>query len=649
MSRTQPLWLCKLAGIAGLALLLAPGHAGAVYLDEEQNWTFRLRAYSQVGIRLQNSESEKVPSNTTGQFEETQTVPETKAGQMIQNRFFANPELDVQLTPYTKWMKNVSWLSWLAPDDLRGRVAGWGFYDGVYDYGAEQFWDTARLINSTFNPAVPANVDDLGFNQSRIGGWYVESPRINRVTRDSNGDLTNTFQNLYDVLPGYNEKTPRTTYGYERRLNEFYLSYSKGPLFVRIGKQSLSWGESDTIALLDQTNPFSVLMGAPGFFQDIDEARLPLWTVRTSYNLFSTWGPFSSAFVEAYWVPGDLDVNTGTLPILTASPYSAPGADPGRSNPIFPSTFQFILVDQIPRKRFESSRYGFRIQTVVNRFLTLQAWFYRTYPQAPVPLKIGFTPEEQEQLGLSDRSISVENDGNQTNLFIVATQHKLTSVYGVAGTFFSEWLDGIVRLNAQLFENEPGFIPEKNLRIGEDATFGQGVLPKADIIRAEVGFDRFFFFRPLNPTNSFILSTSLMGTYNMDETDQQDFRFNGLTKPGIRCSGLNEPDTSKACLAQGGQPQSRGAVVDDYVQAKRFDAQGQITLQSDWFHGKLQPRLTWIQFLQGTWAVHPTVIYRWNDWLLFQADFQWVGGAYQSLGIFRDRGQISGRITYQLN
>jgi len=377
--------------------------------------------------------------------------------------------------------------------------------------------------------------------------------------------------------------------------------------------------------------------------------------LRGSFNLFSNWGPFSSTSVEGYWVPGDLDVNTGILPISTASPYSAPGADPGRSNPIFPSTFQFVLVDQVPRKRIESSRYGFRLQTVYDRFLTLQAWYYRTYPQQAAPLKIGFTPDERNQ-GFSGPSVR-DQDGNVTDLFIVALQHKLMDVIGLAGTFFFEPLDGIVRLNAQFFHNETGFIPEQNLRISNqqlinetdgrrgqgDASRGQGRLPRADIIRAELGFDRFFFFRPLNPTNSFILSTSIIGSYNLDETSLQDFRAGGLTKPGVRCG--DKIVRSAACE----NPVPLGADADDYVQSHRFDSQAQITLQSDWFHGKLQPRLTWIQFLRGTYAVHPTVIYRWNDWLLFQADFQWIGGEFQSLGFFRDRGQISARVTYQLN
>ncbi len=632
MSRTTHLG--RLAAVVASLWLVAGGasRSHAVYIDEDQNLSLRMRAYSQFAIRLQQSQSliPDDPSPVTGKREEVFTVPGVEAGQMVQNRWFFNPEFDANITPYLGWMKK-GWLKWLAPDDLRMRVAGWIFYDGIYDYGPDRFNSYQKRINANFdNFVAQSDRPDL----IREGGWYLQGRKIaidelrfdNPKNLATNGSVVTT--SLEDILPGYELKDPRDHYAHHRRINEAYLSYSKGPVFLRVGKQTLSWGESDTVALLDQTNPFGVLLGAPGFFQDIDEARIPLWTVRGSLDLFSNIGPFSSGFVEAYWVPGTIDTNVGLLPIQTASPYSVPGPDNGTSNPIFPSTSQFILIDQLPEKNMSNSRYGFRFQTVFNRFLTLQAWFYRTFPQQPVPQKIGFRPEP----GLS-RNIQVQDsNGNRTELFIASTQHKLTSVYGLAGTFFSETIDGIVRLNAQLFENEPGFIPERNLNIGtqSEAVSGRGELPLADILRYEVGYDRFFFFRPLNPTNSFILSASLVGFFNFDETDRQDFR-SALVKPSLR------------------DGQQRGAEINDYTQQNDAEAQFQVTLQSDWMHGKLQPRMTTIAWTRGTFAFHPAVTYRWNDWLLFGADLQFITGKYQSLGFFRDRGQISFRVTYQLN
>jgi hypothetical protein len=496
------------------------------------------------------------------------------------------------------------------------------------------------VINNSFNNNVPCELGDQSppcqnFLQTRTGGWFARGPNIKLRT-----DATQFSQ----IFPGYDLYTPRSIYGNSERVNELYISYSKGPFFLRFGKQSISWGESDTIALLDQSNPFDLTLGAPGFFEDIDEARIPLYTVRASYNLFDTLGPMSSGFIESYWVPGELDSTTAITPLLTASPYSPRGQDPQtHSAGVFPPSYQFVFFDHTLKSDFSSSRWGFRFQTVLNRFLTLQTWLYRTFPSSPVPLEVGFP-------GTAQNPVNIGPTNNPTSFYIISLEHKPVMVYGLAGTFFFEPLDGIVRLDAQFFEHEAGFVPQANLNIcaysnqttracpnGKSPYNSAGTIPYADVLRYEIGFDRFFFLRALNPSNSFIVSTSAVGSYNSSWTNSpaHDFRFNGQLKPGYFVNG---------------QEVTRGRYANDYVnQDGPLDAQGQITVQTDYLHGRLEPRLTVIQFVRGTNAIHPTLSYRWTDWLLFQADYQRISGAYQSLGFFRDRDQVSFRVTYQLN
>ena len=625
MARRQA-WL---AGLAGGVVLLFASHATALYLDEEQNITLRARIYSQAAIRTENSQ--------------VFTVPETFTGQLVQQRNFFNPEVDAKLTSYLTFM-NGTWADFMSPDDLRFRIAAWGFYDGIYDYGSRQFDRQQAEINSTFNNAVPPM-------NPRTNGFYARGSNIKLFAK-------NDAKTFGQVFPDYDLYDPRDIYAHQARVNELYLSYSKGPFFLRLGKQSISWGESDTIALLDQSNPFDLTLAAPGFFEDIDEARIPLYTVRTSYNLFDVLGPLSSGFVEGYWVPGTIDATTSIVPLQTASPYSPRGVDPqklaGLPGGVFPPTFQYTFFDHTPKSDFSSSRWGVRFQSVVNRFLTLQTWVYRTFPQAPAPVRVGFqnTPNVPVKI-------------NNTNFFIVSLEHKPVMVYGLAGTFFSEWLDGIIRVNTQFFEHESGFIPEKNLNVcptnaqnptlckplpkrpnvRPNAVSSPGHIPYANILRYELGFDRFFFFRPLNPTNSFILSSSIVGSWNTSADNSnpaKHFRAGGQLKPGPVCF---RGDGKGNCQ----EFRQRGNFQDDFVNAYAADAQGQITLQTDYLHGRLSPRLTYIQFLQGTAALHPTLTYRWNDWLLFQADYQYITGAYQALGFFRDRDQVSLRMTYQLN
>ncbi|MFN8643380.1 MAG: DUF1302 family protein [Candidatus Binatia bacterium] len=633
MARRQA-WL---AGLAGGVVLLFATHAGALYLDEQQNITLRARIYSQAAIRSQDSQ--------------VFTVPDTFTGQLVQQRNFFNPEVDAKLTSYMSFM-NGTWADFMSPDDFRFRIAAWGFYDGIYDYGSRQFDRQQSEINSTFSNTMFTKNQPP--NTKRTNGYYVRGPNIKLAAM-------NKAATFGQVFPDFDLYDPRDIYAHQARVNELYLSYSKGPFFLRLGKQSISWGESDTVALLDQSNPFDLTLAAPGFFQDIDEARIPLYTVRTSYNLFDVLGPLSSGFVEGYWVPGGIDAPTSIVPLLTASPYSPRGVDPqklaGLPGGVFPPSFQYIFIDHTPKSDISSSRWGVRFQSVVNRFLTLQTWVYRTFPQAPVPVKIGF-----QDTPLTPVKI------NGQNTFIVSLEHKPVMVYGLAGTFFSEWLDGIIRINTQFFEHEAGFIPQKNLNVcpqngrnnapckpypnrpnlSPNPISSPGNIPYANILRYELGFDRFFFFRPLNPTNSFILSASIVGSWNTsadNDDPAKHFRAGGQLKPGPVCTTLGTPGSG----CPNGQARQRGNFQDDFVNAYEADAQGQITLQTDYMHGRLTPRLTYIQFVQGTAALHPTLTYRWNDWLLFQADYQYITGAYQSLGFFRDRDQAALRVTYQLN
>lgn len=572
-----------------LTLVLALGlarAAGALYLDDDQNINLRARIYSQGSIRVQDSR--------------TDTVPTTKAGQLVQHRNFFNPELEAKLTSYTKWMKT-NFLSFMAPDDFSGRLAAWGFYDGVYDYASGQFNTSQKLINSTYPNLT-----------KRTHAFFLEAPNFN--------PSGNTIQTIF---PGVETLNPRDIYETQRRINELYFNYTKGPLFIRIGKQAISWGESDTIALLDANNPFDQTIAAPGLFQDVDEARIPLWTLRTSLSLFDTLGPLSSGFVEGYWVPGDFDTNTGWLPLLTASPYSPRRQDP--QNTItslgIPIPAQFVLLDHIPKKEFAHSRWGVRGQTVLNRFFTLSAWMYTQFPAQPPALADGLVPTttKDAQTGLPVR------------IFTTETVHQLTPVIGAANTFFLEPADAIIRMEAEYFNREPGFVSELNLCVTKGGNplnilRCKGALPRADILRWEIGFDRFFFIRALNPTNSFTFVMANVGAYNMSETRLKDFRFLGQTKPG-----------------------ALGTNPDDFVQLKKVENFSQVHLQTDYLHGKLTPGITVISNVRGTYAVNPTVEYRWTDWLLFDLNFIYIGGEYQQLGFFRDRGQISARMTYQLN
>ena len=588
--------------------------ATAIYLDEDQKISLRARVYTQAAIRAEGSYD-----NTT---------PTVKAGQLVQHRNFFNPELEAKLASYTTWMRNQGGLlQVIAPDTLDFRLAAWGFYDGVFDYGTQQF-ARQRHINYT---------------------RYTEATRMG----------TPASPGLNQVLQGQDETLNQTEiYAHQRRVNELYLSYTKGPLFVRLGKQAISWGESDTIAILDQNNPFDLTLGVPGVLEDLDEARIPLWTLRTSYALFDTLGPLSSGFVEAYWVPGDIDNSTAIVPEPAVAPYSPPGPDPAAQagpalsqfnvgdytqcgNPKALRPLCVMLVDHVPAHSMGDSRWGVRTQAVVARNYTVSAWIYTAFPNAPVPRLIGHATSSTLPFG-------------QNNLFMIEFVHQLVPVIGLSNTFFFEPLNGIIRMEAEYFNREPAFIPLQNLpqdarQIGigaggcpspkpgqhgpavKDCIPQGGRVPHADFLRWELGYDRFFFFRPFNPSNSFTWVTAFVGSYNLDETSKKDFRQLGQQKPGTYPPQKLQPST------------------DDFVQLPKVDMFAQSHITTDYMHGRLAPAVTVIANALGTYVVASQLTYRWSDSLIFDTYYTVIGGAFSGAGFFRDRDQVAFRATYQLN
>ncbi|MBI3247507.1 MAG: hypothetical protein HYZ50_13475 [Deltaproteobacteria bacterium] len=83
-------------------------------------------------------------------------------------------------------------------------------------------------------------------------------------------------------------------------LFEWYFNITKGPLFLRIGRQNLSWGETDAFRLLDQINPLD--NGFGGFLVSLDERRVPLNMLRAQWS-FGTVGPISDLTLEGFVSP----------------------------------------------------------------------------------------------------------------------------------------------------------------------------------------------------------------------------------------------------------------------------------------------------------------------------------------------------------
>jgi hypothetical protein len=561
-----------------VGVLVTGGTARALYLDDARNVSLRMRAYTQATMATQGAE--------------VQTDPGKGVGQIISQRNYFNPEFEVKFDPYLESWFDFDWL-----DEFSGRLALWGFYDGLYDYGPEQYANRAHQAKFHYSEEFPP---PQGFPH---GAFQTKGYTIRQA------------------LGGWGDaRDARDIYGRRIRVNEAYVNLAKGPLFMRIGRQAISWGEADTIGLLDANNPFDTTL-FPGVFWDLDEARIPLWTVRATYQLFNNIGPFSSGFLDTYLVPGMIDTTISPLQMQSVSPYSLPPPAPNASIEVF---------DHLPTPKFGSSRWGVRFQTVIARDYTTSVWFYKTYPTQPTSLF--WLP------GPSGRIVQT-------------IEHRLTNVAGVATTFFFAPLNSIMRGEVEVFNGEPGFRVATNFSPLVSGT-SPATFDKLNIIRGEIGMDRNFFLRWLNPSNSFIWVTAFVFTANPDETQFKDYRAAGLLKPSAikreKEGGAQAGTVTAGCDGQPGKC--------DFVNQSDFEWFIQTHLESDFMHGKLKPAITTIADGRGALTFMPELTYRVTDYLLLNTKYVNIhtfgsinNGFSASLGAARDRDQIWLRATYQLN
>jgi hypothetical protein len=613
-------------GVRGALLLVLAlaTRADAYFLDASRNFELRGRFYSEVAFAAEESEP--------------QTRPARSPLQLISHRNFVNPEFEGRLTSYQLF----------GLDDLSFRLAIWGFYDGIYDYGTSQYNRARQSI------------------EGRLTRGHTLSAPVTRT--DTLIDTRKTYSYQPDpVLGDYGD--PGEIPDLPFRINEAYFNVSKGPLFLRLGRQAISWGEADTIGLLDANNPFDLTRAIPGVFQDLDEARIPLWTARGTYNLFDTWGPFSSAYLDTYLVPGSIDTTVSYLPIPLASPYSPPQGDPQAliaglvppdvNEAIVQQAFggiQLVLYDHLPTRSMRHSRYGVRLGGIVARDYTSSIWYYRTFANAPVPR---FLP-----LDVSRAPLLRPGARGPTQL-ITELHHGMVDVWGAAVSFFSNPLNGVIRSEVEFFVNEPAFIPNKNVPfermlrtpavrqllegLGQRVSRGkrEGEIPRADMFRFELGFDRFFFFRPLNPYNSFTWVTAYVGQWNTSETfTGDDYRFGGQQKPtdtGTRI-GANAENLTINNIAQ------LRTVAKDFVDLKAYESFIQTHLQTDYFHGRLTPAITAIIGQRGSMAFPMELTFRYSDSVIFDFQYVLLDGTFTfPTGYFRDRSQLAARVTFLLN
>jgi hypothetical protein len=167
-------------------------------------------------------------------------------------------------------------------------------------HGSHFFNTSNRFVMNRFTIQPEFNVDMAEWAKFFISWRFVAEPRYSMETKSREASVT--------YFPPQPVRPLIVTY---------YSEYSPVPweavldvsptdrLKLRVGRQFISWGETDGIRLLDVINPQNLRFSppsAPNLF-NLDESRIPSWGLRALYTV----QPVSNTILEFFALPGSLD------------------------------------------------------------------------------------------------------------------------------------------------------------------------------------------------------------------------------------------------------------------------------------------------------------------------------------------------------
>lgn len=577
----QRLCCWKRVGLGvGLLLSILTSHAFAVFLDKEETLRFNGRVYTRVSYATQDA------------ADNTRLRTPYNSWNMLQSRTFVQMELRHNLTDmvagrYTGLLAPLQFglapLRLIDPDDMDYFVTYRGEYDGVWDYGPDVFSE--------------------------------------RQVRTSAGDRLRSRQRLR----------------HRHRLFEAYVDYTKGPLFVRIGRQNLSWGETDVFRLMDQINPLDASFG--GFLVALDERRVPLDMLRTVYGLGAL-GPFSEVDLEGYVA---LD-NKVAESVPSGSPWATP-------NP--PGLRGFV---KKPARNFTDARGGGRILAVLGDF-TLSIAHYYTYLDAPTlrvvtpttaPLTKGETKATADPINLGDFEAAI--NAGRTSRFLGDRFHAnqwfpKVQISGATASFSVPKLSAVVRGEFAYFYAEPftlnsapnqllgpaltGNITPGYRQVGTDPATGKALLryksdiDRSDVIRWSIGIDINRYIRFLNPSQSFTISGQVFGSHILA------FNSDSLTKavPNFGFAHFSVPVRD---------PHRKNQA---FVNLDPYQIINTLSMSTSYYSGVISPALVFLYDWQGTWLVQPGVTLV-RDPFRLTVQYNYIDGQFNGIGFLRDRDNL---------
>jgi len=597
----------RLLATCALASLAAPP-AGAVTLDDRGEMRLGLRAYTAA----------RFGTEAMGGDEDPLSFPHSSPGHLRQHRYFLSIKLDHDILRLATTTKGFAWLfgGFLRPNTLSYSVQYRGEGDGLYDYGPNEFRNQEDELRK-----VRLDVPDL----PPLSKQFIEDRLVD-------------------------ERTERLRRNARQRHRLFlaYLDFEKGPVFFRLGRQILAWGETDVFRLLDNINPLD--QGFGGFFIPLDERRIPLDMLRASYHFGSFW-KLSDTFLEGFVAVGNkVSTNPG---IIAGSPWQPGGL--GFPNPAIRFRFKqkdptdvragARLVFNFKDVTYSIAHYYTRLDTPTARFLVPGA--PKGGVSTPGPNNPIIADVLQPRVAITGGSLTFPLPAWYT---IVRSEfaYMHDESFNRQGRGKSAWAD-----DAPGSRNYRRLVAEDNLEGGLDPFVFPGfyILDRRtpirarglerDSINASLGLDVNRFIRQLNPTQTFFISTQLLFKHVIDSPGDLVLPVPHHNIPVSRTL----PIAGTGCT-DAKQPGDECRVRPRFFHINDNQFLHTLLVTTSYFGGRVIPSFVAAYDWQGVWLSQPGVTLV-RDPFRFVFDYTRIDGPPTAqIGTLRDRDNIRVQAEY---
>jgi hypothetical protein len=153
--------------------------------------------------------------------------------------------------------------------------------------------DVAQALGSKALPFRPAPVhawSDARAPIDQARGIYYPNEGLARLLRK---DALSDVENFSETELAFNHGASQQQ---TKELKELYLDLEafEGRLWIRAGRQNIVWGKTELFRTTDQFNPQDLALASlPG----LEESRIPLWSLRTTWSFYDI-GPLEDVRLE---------------------------------------------------------------------------------------------------------------------------------------------------------------------------------------------------------------------------------------------------------------------------------------------------------------------------------------------------------------